>query len=69
MRLALGSDIYDNHIIVYTSACIEESVIGRTLYHTDSKDGSHSHSCNDEDHTFDCQLDQWSAIKLFHNSD
>ena len=54
---------------MYTSVYIEEARIGRTIYHTDSKDGSHSHSCNDEDHTFDCQLDQWGIEKLFHNLD
>ena len=54
---------------MYTSACIEEEMIGRTLYHTDSKDGSHSQSCNDEGHAFYSQLDQWGVEKLFQNSD
>ena len=44
-------------------------MIGRTLSHTDSKDGSHSHSWNDEDHAFDYQLDQWDVDKLFPNED
>ena len=68
-RSALGSDIYENQSIVYTYACIEEARCGRTLSHTDSKDGSHSHSWNDEDHAFDYQLDQWGVEKLFQNSD
>ena len=54
---------------MYTYACIEEIRSGRTLSHTDSKDGSHSHTCNDEDHAFDYQLDQWGVEKLFHNQD
>ena len=66
---ALHSDIYDNHSIVYKSDCVEEASNGRTLSHTDSKYGSHSHSWNDEDHTFDYQLDQWYFQRLFQNSD
>ena len=66
---ALGSDISEKQIIVYTSACIEEERIGRTLPHTYSKDGSHSHSWNDEYHAFEYQLDQWGVEKLFQNSD
>ena len=54
---------------MYTSACIEEARIGSTLSHTDSKDGSHSHSWNYEYHAFDYQLDQWGVEKLFQNSD
>ena len=41
----------------------------RTISHKDSKDGSHSHSWNDEDHAFNHQLYQWGVDKLFHNSD
>ena len=66
---ALGSDISQNQSIVYTYTCIEESRIGRTIPHTDSKDGSHSHSWNDEDHAFDYQLYQWGVQKLFQNTD
>ena len=66
---ALGSDISEKQSIVYTSDSIEEARIGRTLSHIDSKDGSCSHSCNDEDHAFNYQLYQWSVEKLFHNSD
>ena len=66
---ALGCDITEKKSIVYTSACIEEASIGRTLSHTYSKDVSHSHSWNDEDHAFDYQLDQWGVEKLFCNSD
>ena len=65
----LGSKISEKQSIVYTSTCIEEARIGGTLSHTDSKDGSHSHSWNYEDHTFDYKLDQWGIEKLFHNSD
>ena len=54
---------------MYTSVFIEEASIGRTLYHTDNKNGSHSHSWNDEDHAFDYQLDQWGVENLFQNSD
>ena len=54
---------------MYTSACIEEVRIGRTLSHTDGKDGSHSHSQNDEEHVFKYQLDQWGVEKLFQNSE
>ena len=54
---------------MYISACIEESRIGRTLSHTDSKDGSHSHTWNDKDQAFDYQLYQWDIEKLFQNSD
>ena len=54
---------------MYTYACIEEESIGRTLSHTDSKDGSHSHSCNDEDRAFEYQLDQLGVEDFFHKSD
>ena len=66
---ALGSEISNKQIIVYISACIKEARIGRILYQIDSKDGSHSHSWNDEYHAFDYQLDQWGVEKLFQNSD
>ena len=66
---ALGSDISENHSIVYTSACIEKERIGRTISHTDSKDGSHSHTWNYEDHAFDYQLKQWVFEKFFQNTD
>ena len=66
---ALGSDISEKQSIVYKYACIEETSIGRTLSHTDHKDGSHSHYCNDEDHTLDYKLYQWGFDKLFQNSD
>ena len=54
---------------MYTSACIEESRIGRSLSDTDTKNGSHSHTWNDEDQTFDYQLDKWGVEKLFPNED
>ena len=54
---------------MYTSACIEEARIGRTLSHTDTNNGSHSHTWNDEDQAFIYQLDQWSFEKLFPNED
>ena len=44
---ALGSDISDTHSILYTYAFIEEASIGRNIYHTYSKDSSHSQSWND----------------------
>ena len=52
---------------MYTSACIEEARIRRTLSHTDTNNGSHSHTCNYEDQAFDYQLDQWGVEKLFPN--
>ena len=57
-RSALGSDISDKQSIVYTSACIEESRIGRSVSDTDTNNGSHSHTWNDEDQYFDYQLDK-----------
>ena len=54
---------------MYTSACIEEERIVRTLYRTDIQNGSHSYSCNDKDHAFDYQLYQWGVEKLCQNSD
>ena len=54
---------------MYTSTCIEEESIGSTLPHTYSKDGSHSHTWNDEDQSFDYKLDQWGVDKLFPNED
>ena len=66
-RSALGSDISEKQIIVYTSACIEEARIRRSLSHTDNNNGSHSHTCNDEDQAFDYKLDQWGVDKLFPN--
>ena len=66
---APGSNISEKNSIVYTSGCIEEASNGSNISHTDSKDVSHSHSWNDEDHDFDYQLDQWGVEKLFQNSD
>ena len=54
---------------MYKSACTKEAIIGRNLSNTDSKDGSHSQSWNDEDNAFEYQLYQWCVEKLFHNSD
>ena len=68
-RSDLGSDISEKQNIVYTYVCIEEARIGRTLSHTDTINGSHSHTCNDEDQAFDYQFDQWSVEKLFPNED
>ena len=63
----LGSDISEEQIIVYTSACIEEERIVKTLSKMDIDDGSHSHSWNDEDHVIDYQLDQGGVETLFQN--
>ena len=52
---------------MYTSACIEEARIDRSLSHTDTKNGSHRHTWNDDDEAFDHQLDQWGVDKLFPN--
>ena len=54
---------------MYTSTCIEEARIGRTLSHTDTNNGSHSHTWNDEDQAFDYQLYQWCLEELFPNTD
>ena len=64
-RSALGSDISGRQIIVYTSACIEEARIGKSVPHKDTNNGSHIHTCNDEDQAFNYQLDQWGVEKLF----
>ena len=68
-RSALGSDISEKQSIVYTSACIEEASIGRSLSHTDTNNFSHSHTWNDEYQAFDYQLYQWGVEKLFPNED
>ena len=68
-RSALGSDISEKQSTVYTYAYIEEASIGRTLSHTDTNNGSHSHTWNDEDQAFDYQLYQWGVYKLFPNED
>ena len=68
-RSALGSDISNKHSIVYTSACIEETRIGRTLSHPYSNDGSHSHYWNEKDQAFEYQLGLWGLEKLFPNAD
>ena len=65
---ALGSEISGKKSIVFTSVCIEEEGIVMDLYQIESKDGSHSHYWNDEDHAFEYQLDQWGVEELFHNS-
>ena len=66
---ALVRDISEKHIIVYASACIEESRIGKTISHTQSKDGSLSRYWNDDNHAFNYQLYQRCVEKLFQNSD
>ena len=54
---------------MYTYDFIEEEMIVRTLSHTYSKDGSHSHSWNDKYRAFEYQLYQWDVDTLFKNSD
>ena len=54
---------------MYTYAYIEESRIGRNLSHTDSNNGSQSHTWNNENPSLDYQLDQWGVDKLFPDSD
>ena len=68
-RSALCSDISERQSIVYTSACIEEARIGRSLSDKDTNNSSHSHTWNDDDQAFDYQLDQWGVEKLLQNSD
>ena len=68
-RSDIGSDISEKQSIVFKSVCIEEASIGSNISHTDSNNGSHSHTWNDEDHAFDYQLDQWGVEKLFQNAD
>ena len=48
-RSALGRDISEKQSIVYTSACIEEARIRRSVSDTDTNNGSHSHTWNDDD--------------------
>ena len=54
---------------MYIYDFIEETRMWRTLSHKYSKDGSHSHSWNYEDHAFDYKLDQCGADRLFQNLD
>ena len=54
---------------MYTSACIEEARIERSVSDTDTNNGSHSHTWNYDEQAFDYQLDQWGVEKLFHNQD
>ena len=68
-RSSLGSDISEKQSIAYISAWTEEEISGKTLTNMDSKDGSHSHSWNYEDHAFRYQLYQWGVEKLLQNSD
>ena len=53
---------------MYTYDCIEEASVGSNISQTDSKDGSHSYSWNDAEHSFDYQLYQWGDEKLIQNS-
>ena len=54
---------------MYTSACIEEARIGRSVSDTYTNNSSHSHTWNDDDQALNYQLDQWGVEKLFHNQD
>ena len=54
---------------MYTYAYSEETRMGRTISNTDSKYGSHSQFCNQEDHAFEYQLDQWGVERILQNSD
>ena len=40
-----------------------------SLSDTDTNNGSHSHTWNDDDQALDYQLDQWVVEKLLHNQD
>ena len=52
---------------MYTYDCIEESRIGRSLSHIDTKNSSHIHTWNDGDQAFDYQLDQLGVEKKIPN--
>ena len=54
---------------MYTYACIEAVRIGRYLSYTDTNNGSHSHTWNDDDQAFDYQLDKWGVEKLLPNQE
>ena len=68
-RSDLENDISEKQSIVYTSACIEEARIGRSLSDIDTNNFSHSHTWNGDDPDLDYQLDQWGVEILFHNQD
>ena len=64
-RSAISSDVSEEQIIVYTYACIESARIEK--YHSDKQlnDNCSSHTCNEEDDSFDHQLEKWRLEKLF----
>ena len=55
-RSALGSDISEKQSFMYTSDCIEEERIVKTMSKSNSNESSHNQYWNDEDHDFDYYL-------------
>ena len=60
-RSAISSDVSEKQSIVYTSACIESARIEQ--YHSEKQlyDNCSSHTWNEDDDTFDHQLDKWGV--------
>ena len=64
-RSAISSDVSEKQIIVYTYACIESAIIEK--YHSDKQlnENCSSHTWNEEDDTFDHQLEKWGVDRVF----
>ena len=54
---------------MYTSACIEEAIIGKALSKSNSNDSSHGHSWDYEDYAFDYLSDKYGVDKLFQTTE
>ena len=61
---SLRSRVLCIHLLV-----LKNQEFGRSVSDTDTNNGSHSHTWNDEDQAFDYQLDKWGVDKLLHNQE
>ena len=62
---AISSDVSEKQSFVYTYACIESARIEQ--YQSDKQlyENFSSHTWNEEDDAFDCQLDKWGVERVF----
>ena len=64
-RSAISSDVSEKQSIVYTSACIESARIEQYQADKQLYENCSSHTWNEEDYTFDHQLNKWGVDRVF----
>ena len=64
-RSAISSDVSEKQSIIYTSACIESARIEQYQSNKKLYQFFSSHTWNEEDYSFDHQLDKWGVDRVF----